>query len=1409
MRLFYLTLLFSFCFSLGLEAQKAFEFTPRHDYDDIFAEAYDKYPEIPKGILEAVAYTQTRIRHIEHEHRGHDHTHQSCLGLPEYFGVMGLIEDGQGWFDNTLSIAARNSSFTASQMKQDPRANILGFAEAYQHFLTDKKLDPQSIMDNIIVLDLLSELPNDGTTGNDFAFDAHIYSVLTLMNQADFQSAYGLPTYNFDLRKVFGDENYRVVSATGITMDEGGTIATEHGTTYGGNVLRAANPCSDIPGSFPHTVLWDEADPSNYSSRGGTAITHVTIHTMQGTYAGAISWFNNPVANVSAHYNMRASDGQITQMVCEIDKAWHVSNSNPYAVGIEHEGYVEDPIWYTNVTYTTSADLTTQIASNWGIPLIETWDTNNINGLNPVSDGCYSVKGHTHFPNQSHYDPGQYWDWNRYYDLLNPASSTPKDIFTACSGSFQDPGGSGNYTNNERYFYLIEPAGASEVTLSFSAFNLESGYDYLYIYDGDSHLDNLIATLDGTSIPAPITGTSGALLLEFRSDCGTTTSGWDASWTCNTAPSACEVPGSLSQSNVTFNKVNFSWAAVPGASSYEFNIRRGAISQTWSAYTTVSPSISIEDLSSNAKYEWRVKTICGGSSSAYQGTEFVNTGNIPSSSSDNSCTGTFIDAGGHDGGYQNNHDYTFTIAPPGAGMITLDFSFFDMEPNSSGGTIYDFLEIFDGTSTSSPLIGKYHEGNVPNIVTSTGGAMTIRVYSDTRTTGDGWVATWSCDAVAAPPTTTIEPMSPWVTADEVVNFTDESDASISGRYYQVCDFDGTEWRSNANNGFFNDDFDTAIHSDWTSYAGSWAISGGELVNSDEASSNTILSAPMAQDGTHEYMYHWNSSIGGSGTNRRAGLHFFCSDPSLSNRGESYFIYYRVDSDKMQIYRVTGNTFSLEADIVWTFNPNITYDIKTFYNPASGTIRVFVDDDFVGSWTDPSPLTSGSYVSFRSGNCTYNVDDFKVYQSRGASETVSVGPTGDVRYQSPNPATHVGRVRSIIMDVNNTFSVIDELDFKVDWTPPADVTSVTGTAVDAANMSGSWNTSSDTHSDISHYEYSIGSSPESTDALDWTDNGNATSMTQGGLALTPGATYYINVIAYNNAGLPSGTVSSTAIVVPGSMTCDVPVNISVDVTSSTTATLTWNPVAGATKYQVRYRIQGTTAWTTVGGFSNSKNITGLTPATYYEYRVRAECNGTIWSSYSPLTRFYTSICTYPDNQNAILLLNPTNVEFNWSAVADANKYQVRYRPTGGSWTIVGTTGTQTFKRQYGLLANTMYEYRVRSQCSDGNYSNFGPIFTIMTGTPASRLAGNESTEPLSIHPNPAQAGINVRFYLESRGIARYTITNLTGQVVRQGELDGGKGDNQTSIGIRDLDRGYYIFSLVSPEGKKQITKFMKL
>ena len=107
-------------------------------------------------------------------------------------------------------------------------------------------------------------------------------------------------------------------------------------------------------------------------------------------------------------------------MVPEANKAWHVGSENPYTVGIEHEGYINDPSWYTMAMYQSSANLVKYLAAKYSINPLSTYKGT----AQVVLNSCYRIKGHIHFPNQSHTDPGVNWNWRLYYNLINTSITT-------------------------------------------------------------------------------------------------------------------------------------------------------------------------------------------------------------------------------------------------------------------------------------------------------------------------------------------------------------------------------------------------------------------------------------------------------------------------------------------------------------------------------------------------------------------------------------------------------------------------------------------------------------------------------------------------------------------------------------------------------------------------------------------------------------------------------------------------------------------------------------------------------------------------------------------------------------------------------------------------------------------------
>jgi N-acetyl-anhydromuramyl-L-alanine amidase AmpD len=153
---------------------------------------------------------------------------------------------------------------------------------------------------------------------------------------------------------------------------------------------------------------WIAASPANYRRADRPddyPIDRVVIHVTQGGYASAVKAFEDPGHRAAAHYIVR-EDGRVTQMIRELDVAFHAGNReyNERSVGIEHEGFVERKSSFTDAMYASSARLTAGICGRYGIPL----DREH-------------VIGHVEVPGTDHTDPGPYWDWERYMGLVRRA----------------------------------------------------------------------------------------------------------------------------------------------------------------------------------------------------------------------------------------------------------------------------------------------------------------------------------------------------------------------------------------------------------------------------------------------------------------------------------------------------------------------------------------------------------------------------------------------------------------------------------------------------------------------------------------------------------------------------------------------------------------------------------------------------------------------------------------------------------------------------------------------------------------------------------------------------------------------------------------------------------------------------
>lgn len=209
-------------------------------------------------------------------------------------------------------------------------------------------------------------------------------------------------------------------------------------TDLDGEVIAEIAPRSDVipnyPGADGQPVLAASPDyigatwrtTPNFSKRpaGTTGVPQVVvIHTCEGAYAGCWGWLGKAESGVSAHYVVKEDGSEITQLVKEADKAWHIAakyksslnggklaalegtSGNNFTIGIEHAGYGKQASWNANLIQ-QSANLVCDITRRQNIPRDK-----------------FHIVGHGQLQPYNRSDPGPNWPWATYFTLINKACS--------------------------------------------------------------------------------------------------------------------------------------------------------------------------------------------------------------------------------------------------------------------------------------------------------------------------------------------------------------------------------------------------------------------------------------------------------------------------------------------------------------------------------------------------------------------------------------------------------------------------------------------------------------------------------------------------------------------------------------------------------------------------------------------------------------------------------------------------------------------------------------------------------------------------------------------------------------------------------------------------------------------------
>lgn len=180
----------------------------------------------------------------------------------------------------------------------------------------------------------------------------------------------------------------------------------------------STDPCSPVtpPREEPSSLFVWRASPNFNQRASGVAgqVAMIIVHTCEGNYTGCWSWLINTVSQVSAHYVVNEAGTEISQLVDESARAWHIgasydctlnrsrrcdlngAQSNHFTVGIEHAGFASQQT-FPSQQIDVSAQLTCAISRRHNIPR----DFQHI-----VAHGQLQPWNRT--------DPGPNWPWVRY-----------------------------------------------------------------------------------------------------------------------------------------------------------------------------------------------------------------------------------------------------------------------------------------------------------------------------------------------------------------------------------------------------------------------------------------------------------------------------------------------------------------------------------------------------------------------------------------------------------------------------------------------------------------------------------------------------------------------------------------------------------------------------------------------------------------------------------------------------------------------------------------------------------------------------------------------------------------------------------------------------------------------------------
>jgi hypothetical protein len=224
------------------------------------------------------------------------------------------------------------------------------------------------------------------------------------------------------------------------------------------------------------------------------------------------------------------------------------------------------------------------------------------------------------------------------------------------------------------------------------------------------------------------------------------------------------------------------------------------------------------------------------------------------------------------------------------------------------------------------------------------------------------------------------------------------------------------------------------------------------------------------------------------------------------------------------------------------------------------------------------------------------------------------------------------------------------------------------------------------------------------------------------------------------------ISNTNFTIAGTVVCNatVPTGLAASNVASSSATLSWNSVPGAT-YDLQYRVVGSSTWTTVAVAGVSTNLTGLSTLTQYQAQVRSKCSGGSNSAYSsPITFTTTDVqlnyCTSAStnvNDEYISRVQLNTINNASGAQFYSNFTNISTTLTKGTQYTITVTPTWT-----GTVYNEGYSVWIDYN-RDGDFADAGEQVWTQAATNATPVSGS-FTIPASAVENSTRMRVSMKY-----------------------------------------------------------------